>query len=223
MTRLPFAMPTDRQIRRHIGSHEVTALGRTMKAEVRKTMLRTRTMMPVEQRAAASRAIAERVIALPAWAAARSVALFRSIPRKAEVDTGALDAAARAAGKRVAYPVIEGDEGAIEEASMGFRWVDELADLVSRGRGFPEPPRDAAPVEALDLVVVPGLAFDPAGYRVGYGAGLYDRSLPHFRGATKVGIAFDFQLAMELPRGEHDVPVDLVVTEKRVIATGETA
>lgn len=203
-----------------------------MKAEVRTSMMRTRTMMPAEQRAAASRAIVDRVIGLKAWADARSVALFRSIVRKAEVDTGALDAAARAAGKRVAYPVIEGDLAAddrgspevpIEDASMGFRWVDDLASLASRGRGFPEPPREAPPVETLDLVIVPGLAFDPAGYRVGYGAGLYDRALPRFPGATTVGIAFDFQLAMELPRGEHDVPVGVVVTEKRVIVTGETS
>jgi len=191
-----------------------------MKAEVRKSIARTRAMVPAEQRAEASGAITERVLSLPEWAAARTVALFRPIVKKGEVDTSALDVAARAAGKRVAYPVIEGDEPLIEDCSMGFRFVDDVSSFTDQGRGFPEPPRDGAPASELDLVIVPGLAFDPAGHRLGYGAGLYDRSLPRFPSSRTVGVAFDFQLLMELPHGDHDVPVEVVVTDRRVIRRG---
>jgi 5-formyltetrahydrofolate cyclo-ligase len=193
----------------------VRALGRTMKVELRKSMLMKRTMTPREVRDAASRAIATRLTALAVWQQARSVALFHTLVNKGEVDTGPLDRAARAEGKRVAYPAIEG-AGPIGAASMVFRWVDDAAVLEPRGRGFAEPSPNDEEANAIDLIVVPGLAFDPAGQRVGYGAGLYDRTLPRYAGKT-VGIAFDFQIVMELPVTDHDVPVSLIVTDKQVL------
>lgn len=211
MTRLQRPMPSKP------APSDVHTFGLTMKAEVRKSMTRTRVMTPADQRAAASLAIVERVLALPEWAAAGTVALFKPIVRKGEVDTTALHGAALAAGKRVAYPVIDGDSPLIEDCSMSFRIVDDLGAFSDQGRGFPEPPRDGEPATELDLIVVPALAFDPSGHRLGYGAGLYDRSLPRFPSSKTVGVAFDFQLLMELPRGPHDVPVDLVVTDRRVI------
>lgn len=196
---------------------EIQSLGLTMKAEVRKSMTRTRSMTPADLRAAASQAIAARVLALPEWMEAKTVALFKPIVRKGEVDTGALHEAALAAGKRVAYPVIDGDSPLIEDCSMSFRFVDDLGSFTDQGRGFPEPPRDGAVVSELDLILVPALAFDPTGYRLGYGAGLYDRSLPRFPSSKTVGVAFDFQLLMELPRQPHDVPVQVIVTDRRVV------
>lgn len=193
----------------------VRALGRTMKNELRKSMLMKRTMTPRDVRGEASRAIAERLTALAAWKEAKSVALFRTLVAKGEVDTAYLDHAAREAGKRVAYPAIEGD-GSIEESTMVFRWVDDPAVLTARGRGFAEPGPEAERAEVIDLIVVPGLAFDPAGHRVGYGAALYDKTLPRYSAVT-VGVAFDFQLVMELPVSEQDVAVSTVVTDKRVI------
>jgi 5-formyltetrahydrofolate cyclo-ligase len=193
----------------------MTALGRTMKAELRKSMLLKRTMTPRDMRAAASRLIAERVVTLQEWKDAHSVALFRSIVAKGEVDTHPIDEAARAKGMRVAYPALVGDS--IDTATMVFRWVDDPATMRSAGRGFAEPPATCEVAEVIDLIVVPGLAFDPTGYRVGYGAGLYDRTLPHYRSAKTVGIAFDFQLVMELPRNEHDLPVQAIVTDQRVL------
>lgn len=186
-----------------------------MKVELRKSMLMKRTMTPRDVRDAASRAVAARLTALPVWQQARSVALFRTLANKGEIDTAPLDEAAREGGKRVAYPAIEG-EGPIGEATMVFRWVDDAAKLAAHGRGFAEPAADAELAEVIDLIVVPGLAFDPVGHRVGYGAGLYDRTLPRYTART-VGIAFDFQMVMELPVNEHDVAVSLIVTDKQVI------
>lgn len=192
----------------------VQAMGRTMKVELRKSMTMKRTLTPREVRSELSRAITERVTALEAWKSARSVALFRSIVSKGEVDTAMLDEAARTAGMRVAYPSME--EGDLGTSAMSFRWVEDPSTMRSRGRGFAEPAPTGEEASALDLIIVPGLAFDPEGYRVGYGAGLYDRTLPRYNTRT-VGVAFDFQLVMELPRNEHDVPVEQLVTDKRVV------
>lgn len=129
--------------------------------------------------------------------------------------------------------------------TMGFRWVDlatreDARPLVAarsqedaleaafeeRGHGFPEPFAGAplAQADAIDLVIVPGLAFDPRGHRIGYGAGFYDRylaSLSRPSGAAHaraVGVCFDFQVLAEIPTSPEDVPVGLVVTDKRVFS-----
>ncbi len=71
--------------------------------------------------------------------------------------------------------------------------------------------------DKLDLVIVPGIAFDKKGHRIGYGYGYYDRFLKTIRkDAVKIGLAFDFQLIEKIPEEEHDVPMDIVVTDKEV-------
>lgn len=69
----------------------------------------------------------------------------------------------------------------------------------------------------IDLVLVPGIAFDKEGHRVGYGFGYYDKFLKKVPKAAKIGLCFDFQVVDKLPREEHDVPVDLIVTEERIV------
>jgi 5-formyltetrahydrofolate cyclo-ligase len=135
--------------------------------------------------------------------------------------------------------------------TMGFRWVDvpqsegalslgspgspgSLEEALEgafeeRGHGFPEPRADAprAEADAIDLVIVPGLAFDPRGHRIGYGAGFYDRFLaPLSRPsgaahARAVGVCFDFQVLAEAPTSPEDVAVAVVVTDKRVFTAGQ--
>lgn len=80
------------------------------------------------------------------------------------------------------------------------------------------------PIEAMniahkniDLVLVPGIAFDSEGHRIGYGFGYYDRFLAKVPKAIKIGLAFDFQVVDKIPSEAHDVPIDLVVTEERVV------
>jgi len=80
------------------------------------------------------------------------------------------------------------------------------------------------PIEAMktaykniDLILVPGIAFDREGHRIGYGFGFYDKFLKKVPKAIKIGLCFDFQLVDKIPREMHDVPVDLIVTEKRIV------
>lgn len=69
----------------------------------------------------------------------------------------------------------------------------------------------------IDLVLVPGIAFDKEGYRIGYGFGYYDKFLKKVPKAVKIGVAFDFQIVDKIPHEEHDIPVDFIITEERVI------
>ena len=69
----------------------------------------------------------------------------------------------------------------------------------------------------IGLVLVPGIAFDREGHRIGYGFGYYDKFLKKVPKAVKIGLCFDFQVVDKVPREEHDVPVDLIVTEERII------
>ena len=91
-------------------------------------------------------------------------------------------------------------------------------DALERGAfGIPEPDPGAPVITRPDVVLVPFLAADPRGYRVGYGKGFYDRLLPELGDALRVAAGFDFQLVPEVPSAPFDVPVDVVVTDARVL------
>ena len=69
----------------------------------------------------------------------------------------------------------------------------------------------------ISLIIIPGIAFDRKGHRIGYGYGYYDKFLRKIPKASKIGIAFDFQIVEKIPNEKHDVPLDIIVTEKEVI------
>ncbi len=73
--------------------------------------------------------------------------------------------------------------------------------------------------ESIDLVLVPGIVFDKRGHRIGFGLGYYDKFLKKVPKSIKVGLAFDFQVVDELPSESHDVAVEMIITDKRVIPT----
>lgn len=101
---------------------------------------------------------------------------------------------------------------------MAFHFVDDLDAMETAPMGYREPPEAAPLVDALDVVIVPGLAFDGRGYRIGYGAGFYDRALPRYcPPAASIGVAFDFQLAAEIPNTVDDVAVARIVTDRQLL------
>ena len=112
----------------------------------------------------------------------------------------------------MAYPRIEAT------GDLSFRIVGSPEELVPGGMGTREPPPEAPRAEAIDLVVVPCLLVGPTGHRLGYGKGYYDRALPGIcPPAVAIAVAFDFQLAPEVPTEPGDVPVDRIVTDARVL------
>ena len=98
---------------------------------------------------------------------------------------------------------------------MGFGWADRVESLVPGRYGVREPPA-TAPLETLGpdvLALVPGVAFDTGGGRLGRGAGLWDRALTDVRGAVIFGVGYELQIIDTVPRGAHDRPIDALLTE----------
>jgi len=169
--------------------------------------------MDAGARAALSERIADRLIALPEWRAARVVHLYIGAV-EGEVETRAIALDALQAGKRVACPRVEPGSEHLDHYE-----IHALDDLVESPRGLwePDPARsDPLDPKAIDLVLVPGLAFDREGHRLGFGAGYYDRFLAR-AGAPAVGLAFSLQIVGSVPHSARDVPVDWIVTESETI------
>jgi len=174
----------------------------------RRTVLSRRDALTPQARAEASDAITARVEALLAPLAAGSlVALYA--PKGTEVATARIDAALRARNVRVAYPrVVDG------ERQLAFQ-ESSAETLVPARFGLREPAPDAPAVTLASITafVVPGVAFDRSGGRVGWGRGYYDATLAAAPGALRIGVAFECQLMDQVPRDPHDVLLQYVVTE----------
>jgi 5-formyltetrahydrofolate cyclo-ligase len=165
-----------------------------------------------DERDAAAEAVARRALELPGIARARAILAYAATAE--ELDPAALVAELRDRGARVAYPRVCGP------GSLALHWCDKESALAPGYCGIAEPAADApeAAAGAIDLVLVPGTAFDERCARLGMGGGFYDRLLPRLApGALAVGLAFDEQVLAEVPTEAHDAPLDAVVTPTRTI------
>src|SRR5690606_29143601 len=138
-------------------------------------------------------------------------------PLASEVAILPIDAAARAQGRRVYYPFMDPKPGGY---TTGFRRVDDFAGLVDRGRGFLEPPKEL-PVALrgdFELVVVQVLAVSASAQHLANGSAFSDAPLPDVcPPAQALAVASAFQLIGEQPIEEHDVAVQVIVTDQRVL------
>jgi 5-formyltetrahydrofolate cyclo-ligase len=182
-----------------------------LKKEIRKMVLAARDSLSPGQRTAKSREIEERLFSLPEFKSARIVLFFASF--RSEVDTGPMIRRALTFGKRVVLPKVKGAELELYEIA------DWDKDVSPGAWGIPEP-HENRPVglDEIDLILVPGAAFDGQGNRLGYGAGFYDKLLSAFTKPT-AALAFEAQIVPWVPAELHDIPIDKIVTERRVIET----
>jgi 5-formyltetrahydrofolate cyclo-ligase len=163
-----------------------------------------------------SRAICEQFTTLPAYTAAKTVMWY--VDAGSEVRTRHVLPVALAHGKRVVVPWC-----VVETNTLELFLLEDMSELVEGAYKILEPkpelralPAKVVRPEELDLVMVPGTAFDPRGGRMGQGKGYYDRLLATARpDAPLVGMAFDCQVFDEIPVASHDVFMDLVLTESR--------
>ena len=187
---------------------------RDEKRTLREMVMRARDTLDSTARAQASRAIAARIVALASYRNARVVLL--TLPYRSEWDAMLLATHALAAGKAVAAPRV--DPAARMLRPLRIRDLD--ADVEAGSRGIPEPRGNCEPIPpaTIDWVLVPGVAFDASGRRLGYGGGYYDRLLPLLApGVPRVAGAFEAQLIGTVPAAPHDVGVDCIVTEQRTL------
>lgn len=153
--------------------------------------------------------IFNRLVELPEYVSAKTVFVFCSVGN--EVDTRRLIEKSLAEGKRVAIPITLG------VGVMEFSIISSLSGLRAGRLDIPEPDKSSPRVRPgkNDVMIVPGLAFDVGGNRLGHGAGYYDRYLANCECPT-VGLCREVFFHAHVPHGENDVSVDMVITEKGI-------
>jgi 5-formyltetrahydrofolate cyclo-ligase len=162
-----------------------------------------------------SASIWERLAVLTEFVSAQGLLIY--VSRGNEVATHGLIRQLLAMGKRVTVPSFDGAAGHYVASEL----TDFDGELVGGRFGILEPGQThvrAVDANKLDALLVPGLAFDGNGNRIGRGMGFFDRLLREARG-TKIALAYDFQLLNEVPADAHDVRMDFIVTEKRVVSS----
>ncbi|HEY1543664.1 MAG TPA: 5-formyltetrahydrofolate cyclo-ligase [Xanthobacteraceae bacterium] len=183
----------------------------SQKAEIRKAATARRDALPAPERAAAAAAIAARPLAVPI-APGAIVSGFSVL--KSEINPVPLMRAFATAGARLALPVVMGKGRPLTMRAWAFG-----EPLNSGVWGIREPPPEA-PEVFPDILIVPLLAFDRTGNRIGYGAGYYDMTIARLRGMKSVvtmGIAYAAQEIAQVPTTPRDATLDLVLTEREVI------
>jgi 5-formyltetrahydrofolate cyclo-ligase len=184
------------------------------KNELRQKMRDARAALDPSDVTRRSDAAAARLLDLPQVRAARRVALYAPILAANEIRTAAIHTGLAARGAAVAYPRVHAPG-----APLTFHAVADPADLVVSGLGIPQPDpaSSALALTDIEVFVVPGLAFDELGERLGWGRGHYDRTLARAPAALRVGYAYQIQIVPRVPVGAGDERVDLVVTESAVL------
>lgn len=154
----------------------------------------------------ASAKLAELFLASDAYKSAKTI--YGYLPYNQEVRTVPMLEQALRDGKRVAVPKVYGEE-------MRFIYISDLAQVEKGYAGIPEPVADE-PVadDPTALVLMPGLAFDREGHRIGYGGGFYDRFLAAEPNHPTIALCYPFQIVDDLPTEEFDIPVDCVLYEE---------
>jgi 5-formyltetrahydrofolate cyclo-ligase len=183
------------------------------KACLRRRLAAQRAALPVCDIHHKSVAIAARVCALPAFVTSRTVMVYLALPQ--EVQTSAIIATARQQQRRVVVPVVH------DATLLAVELPEDPTQLRRGPLGILEPCCRAAVVHPaeIDFVVVPGLAFDRHGGRLGFGKGYYDHFLCQLpAGACTCGVAFCLQVVPWVPRLPHDVCVSYIVTEQESIS-----
>ncbi|WP_018130958.1 5-formyltetrahydrofolate cyclo-ligase [Effusibacillus pohliae] len=184
------------------------------KNELRRRILARRNGLDGAERAKKNEAIFRNLVSIPQVQAAGTFLLYLDF--RGEVETARILQWGWQAGKRMAVPVTVPAERKLVPVE-----IRSFTELEPGAYGIREPKaggRVPVPVDTIDAVLVPGVAFDRRGGRLGYGGGYYDRFLLLLRSdALKIGLAYELQLVEEVPAEEHDVQLDLLVTENAVV------
>ena len=204
------ATPTAERLRTFVRMNQPATV-ESLKSEIRRDAVARRDALPAAERAAAAAAIAARP--LPVEVPAGAIVSGFS-PLKSEINPVPLMRAFAAAGAGLALPVVAGRGKPLIMRAWAFG-----EPLVSGVWGIREPPA-SAPEVFPDILIVPMLAFDRAGQRIGYGAGYYDMTIGRLRDMKPVvalGIAYAVQEIAQIPTTPRDAALDLVLTERETI------
>ena len=192
-------MPTERQLRANVKE----ALRRQMRA------LRSDTPDSAKRRRSAD--ICQRVQELRSFTNARNIAAY--VPVHGEVDVYSMIRKCLSKGKGVLLPRVDADNNVL----VLHEWHGQKLSVGEYGIPSPSVDDPIASPQDVDFVLIPALATDERGFRVGYGKGYYDRLLPTLTNALGCTVVYDFQLVAEVPTLDHDVASDMIVTDMRTV------
>jgi 5-formyltetrahydrofolate cyclo-ligase len=190
------------------------------RAALRRALRARRRSVPPREHQRLSSKLCRKLLSWPGFLHARRFACFLS--NDGEPDLDALVQRAASMGKRAYLPVLH-------ERRLWFLAYTNATPMVSNRYGILEPSAASAvrtPLAALDIALVPLVAFDDHGHRLGMGGGYYDRTFAylrhrkHWRRPKLIGVAFEFQRLAELPAQPWDVPLDGIITEKGLLSPG---
>lgn len=179
------------------------------KRALRERLLAVRGALSPEEVSRRSRLVVARLLELPAIS--KTEAVFCYLSHGCEVQTHQLVRDWLAAGKHIHVPAYHAEQRRYQPSHI----CDLERDLAAGKLGILEPHTRRTPDRPADVAIVPGVAFDAQGHRLGYGKGFYDGMLKHFVG-LKIALAFDCQMQPSIPHAPKDVPMDAVVTESAV-------
>ena len=188
------------------------------KREARKDALRTRKGLAADEVRRLSGKVHQNLLSLPEFGSAKVIASY--VAKKDEVQTAEILKQALASGKKVIVP--RSDPSSV---SLRFHEIRSLAELRPGAFGIPEPPTGSptVPLAHADVVLVPMVAWDLGGHRLGYGKGYFDRELKSRGEALGIGLGFEVQRRDSLPTTPTDVPMDAIVTDRRVLRFGRNS
>ncbi len=184
-----------------------------MKKELRKELLTKRDSIPSSQTIKKNTAIKQSLFALDEFRKANSVLIYVSF--RSEVDTiGQLQDILNL-GKHLVVPLVDS-----RKKTLSLYQLKEISELTPGYMGIPEPSERKdreIRLEDIDLAIIPGSGFDPKGNRLGYGGGYYDRLLSNADNILAVALAFEEQITDDIPSEPHDIKMDIIITDSRVI------
>jgi 5-formyltetrahydrofolate cyclo-ligase len=186
-----------------------------MKSTIRASIISQRNKIRRPEITQKSAFIKERLFGLEEFQCSHTILFYVSYG--SEVATHEMIQACLASGKKVVVPCTDA-----KNRKLSLSELRHWEDLEVGAYRIQEPRvecRCDVSLDAVDLIIVPGIAFDMAGHRIGHGMGYYDRLLSENVEATKVALAFELQLVDKIPAERHDVSVDMIITEKRIIHT----
>lgn len=185
-----------------------------LKKEIREEILKKRANLDKKNHKLEGDKILNKIMESDSYKNARNIFIFISFG--SEINTHDFIRKSLSLGKNISVPVTFLDEKIMKASSL-----KSFSDLKPGAYNILAPSEDKIEFideGSIDLVIVPGAAFDRSGYRIGYGGGYYDKFLAPLKEVKKIGIAFSFQIVNEIPISKYDIPVNLIYTENEIIS-----
>jgi len=182
------------------------------KEKIRRRILKLRDALSTKEREEKSRQIKGELFALFDFKAAKTIFFYAA--KGNEVETKGMIEESLSSGKKVGLPIVKGKE-------IFFSQIFNYGKLLPSTFGILEPEEEhPISLDRVDLIIVPGIVFDRQGNRIGFGRGFYDRFLKKVPRVFKIGLAFEIQIVEKIPQASNDIPVDKIITERRIIDCG---